>query len=131
MENAFLLLEIYTNNNNFMVNKFKFEDLQPHVDMLCDALENKNASSSGFSHNKEVIENAERYRKLLRQIRNKSITFETLVYDLQELRFETLRAAKDNQYYRIAKIVQALDVFIIKEYNNVLNKEYIITNQKF
>jgi len=101
--------------------KLKFEDLQPHVDMLCDALENKGASPSGIPHNKEVAENAERYRELLRQIRSKNKTFEDLVYDLHLLNHQTLQAAGNNQFLRIEKIVLALDIFIMKEYNKYTN----------
>ena len=97
--------------------KLRFEDLQPHVDMLCDALENKGASPSGIPHNKEVAENAERYREVLQKIRSKSITFEDLLYDLHLLKHQTMEAARDNQNYRIGKIVFALDQFIMKEYN--------------
>ena len=97
--------------------KLRFEDLQPHVDMLCDALENKGASPSGIPHNKEVADNAERYREILRQIRSKSLSFEDLIYSLHLLNYQTLDAAKGNQEYRIGKIVHALDIFIMKEYN--------------
>ena len=101
--------------------KLRFEDLQPHVDMLCDALENKGASPSGIPHNKEVAENAERYREVLRKIRSKSITFEDLLYDLHMLNHQTMEAAGDNQNHRIGKIVFALDQFIMKEYNRYRN----------
>lgn len=101
--------------------KLRFEDLQPHVDMLCDALENKGASPSGIPHNKEVSENAERYREVLRKIRSKSITFEDLLYDLHLLKHQTIEAAGDNQNHRIGKIVFALDQFIMKEYNRYRN----------
>lgn len=101
--------------------KLRFEDLQPHVDMLCDALENKGASPSGIPHNKEVAENAERYREVLRKIRSKSITFEDLLYDLHLLKHQTMEAAGDNQNHRIGKIVFALDQFIMKEYNRYRN----------
>ena len=97
--------------------KLRFEDLQPHVDMLCDALENKGASASGIPHNKEVMKNAERYREVLQKIRSKSIIFEDLVYDLHLLNHQTTQAAGNNQFLRIEKIVKALDVFIMKEYN--------------
>ena len=103
--------------------KLKFEDLQPHVDMLCDALENKGASSSGIPHNIEVAENAERYREILQNIRNKNITFEDLIYNLHLLNHQTLEAAKDNQSYRIGKIVHALDIFVMKEYNKYRSSE--------
>ena len=104
-----------------MASQLRFEDLQPHVDMLCDALENKGASPSGIPHNKEVVENAERYREILQQIRNKQITFEDLIYELHLLKHLVTEAAKDNQSYRIGKIVHALDIFIMKEYNKYRN----------
>jgi len=44
-----------------------------------------------------------------------------LLYDLLVLRVQTLEAAKNNQYHRIGKIVEALDIFIIKEYNKCMN----------
>lgn len=100
---------------------FKFEDLQPHVEMLCDALENKGSSSSGIPHDPQVIANADKYRELLRQIRNKETTFETLVYDLHLLNHQTILAAANNQPNRIGKIVEALDIFIVKEYNKCMN----------
>lgn len=97
----------------------RFEDLQPHVDMLCDALENRGASSSGIPHNQEVMNNAERYREILRNIREKKTTFEDLLYDLHLLNHQTLQASANNQSFRIGKIVSALDIFIMKEYNKV------------
>lgn len=106
---------------------FSFEDLQPHVDMLCDALENKGASSSGIP-NEAVYPFAAKYRTLLQQIRDKSIDYDALVHDLQKLRRETLQAAENNQTYRIGKIVSALDTFIVKEYNKIFDKEYSFTN---
>lgn len=99
--------------------KFKFEDLQPHVDMLCDALENKGASASGVPYNQEVYEFANRYRELLKQIRSKNKSFENLIYDLHLLNHQAIEAAGSNQSYRIEKIVHALDIFIMKEYNKM------------
>jgi len=101
--------------------KLRFEDIQPYVDMLCDALENKGASSSGIPHNKEVMKNAERYREILQQIRNKTISFEDLIYNLHLLNHQTNQAAGNNQSLRINKIVHALDIFIMKEYNKYRN----------
>lgn len=101
--------------------KLTFEDLQPHVDMLCDALENKGASPSGIPHNKDVADNAERYREVLQQIRSKNTTFEDLIYTLHLLNNQTLEAMGNNQSYRIGKIVHALDIFIMKEYNKYRN----------
>jgi hypothetical protein len=100
--------------------QLKFEDLQPHVDMLCDALENKGASSSGIS-NPDVYPYADKYRYILAQVRAKEYTSDGLLCDLLVLRVQTLEAAKNNQYHRIGKIVEALDIFIIKEYNKCMN----------
>jgi hypothetical protein len=100
---------------------FKFEDLQPHVDMLCDALENKGASSSGIPHDKQVMQNAHIYREILRRVRNNEMTVENLLFDLAYLNAHTREAAKNNQYHRIDKIVEALDIFISKEYNKQTN----------
>ena len=88
--------------------------------MLCDALENKGASSSGIP-NPEVYPFAEKYRRVLTYVREKVYTYDELIYDLTVLRVQTLKAAKNNQSYRIGKIVEALDIFIIKEYNKVMN----------
>lgn len=95
--------------------KLTFEDLQPHVDMLCDALENKGASSSGIP-NEAVYPFAEEYRKSLQQVRSKSISYESLMNDLEELRQRTLHAAENNQFHRVYKIVVALEIFILKEF---------------
>ena len=100
-----------------MTKKLRFEDLQPHVDMLIDALENKGASTSGFNYNKEVYEYPSRYREILQKIRSKEITFEDLIYELHLLKHLVTEAAKGNQEYRIDKIVKALDSFMMKEYN--------------
>jgi hypothetical protein len=101
--------------------KLRFEDLQPHVDMLCDALENKGASASGIPHPIVMKELAERYREILNKIRSKQITFEDLIYELHLLNHESNHAAESNQSYRISKIVHALDIFIMKEYNKYRN----------
>jgi hypothetical protein len=102
--------------------KFKFEDLQPHVDMLCDALENRGASSSGIPHNKEVVVSANAYREILNRVRNKEITKENLLSNLTYWNFCTKEAAENNQRHRIEKIVDALDFFMMKEYNKVYDK---------
>lgn len=99
--------------------KLRFEDLQPHVDMLIDALENKGASSSGVPYNKEIYEYPERYRKVLQNIRNRQTNFEDLMYDLHLLNHLTLKAAGNNQIHRIEKIVAAIDLFMMKEYNRL------------
>jgi hypothetical protein len=105
--------------------QLKFEDLQPHVDMLCDALENKGASSSGIPHDKQVMQNAHIYREILRRVRDNEMTVENLLFDLAYLNNQTREAAKNNQYYRVDKIVTALDIFIQKEYNTIHNAEIV------
>ena len=101
--------------------KLRFEDLQPHVDMLCDALENKGASASGIPHPIVMKEFAERYREILNKIRIKQMTFEDLIYELHLLNHEANAAAENNQSHRISKIVHALDIFVMREYNKYRN----------
>lgn len=100
--------------------KFTFDDLQPHVDMLCDALENRGASSSGIP-NEAVYPQAKAYRNVLSKIRSKSITGYDLEMLLHALKNETLALAKNNQYHRIDKIASALDFYLRKEYHKYKN----------
>lgn len=97
--------------------KFKFEDLQPHVDMLCDALENRGASASGVPYNEKVYDQAKAYRHLLSKIRNKEINEYDVLMILATLKNETLTYVGKNQQHRIGKIIEALDIFVRKEYN--------------
>lgn len=106
---------------NEKIKKLKFEDLQPHVDMLCDALENKGASPSGFSYEPEVYPCAQKYRDLLTLVREKRVDYDAMAYALSDLQEYTLIQAKNNQVLRITKIVDALDIFIRKEYNKISN----------
>jgi predicted oxidoreductase len=99
--------------------KFKFEDLQPHVEMLCDALENKGASASGVPCNEKVYAQAEGYRKVISKIRAKEINERDVLMTLSLLKNETLSIVGTNQKHRIGKIVEALDIFIRREYNKV------------
>ena len=100
----------------------RFEDLQPHVDMLCDALENKGASSSGVP-NENVYHCAQKYRDLLILVREKKVDYDAMAYALCDLQEYTLNLSKNNQLHRITKIVEALDIFIRKEYNKCNNSE--------
>ena len=102
--------------------KFKFEDLQPHVEVLIDALENKGASPSGVSYKAGVYKYPPQYRELLAKIRNKTISFEDLLYELHLLKHLVMEAAGDNQRYRIQHIVDALDTFLFKEYQKFKNE---------
>jgi hypothetical protein len=101
------------------MNKFKFEDLQPHVDMLCDALENKGASASGLPYNQMVYKQAQAYRNILSKVRNKEVNSFDLTMVLATLKNETLEYAGQNQRYRIKNLVNALDIYIKKEYNKI------------
>lgn len=94
--------------------KFRFEDLQPHVEMLCDAVENKGASSSGISHN--AYECAAMYRILLSEARAGTITFDALCIMLDTIKNHMLEIC-GCQHYRLNRIAEALDFFIKKEYN--------------
>jgi len=96
--------------------KLKFEDLQPHVEMLCDAIENKGASSSGIPHG--ANECAELYRNLLKQARDKSITQKQLAFALLETKMYMLKIA-NSQHYRLSNLADALDTYIKKEYHKL------------
>lgn len=94
----------------------KYNDLQPWVEMLCDAIENKGASSSGYDHGAYAC--AEWYRLLLERVRD--VEEEVLPEDVL---FCYLRAIKwmmfkstDRQQYRLNSIADALDTYIMKEY---------------
>ena len=100
-----------------MSKKFTFEDLQPHVDMLCDALENKGASSSGTPYPEGIYTCAKKYRETLQQVREKRIGLTDLWINLRHLEMDTIQVAT-SQKHRIAKIVSALNFYIKKEYNS-------------
>lgn len=102
-----------------MNKKFRFEDLQPHVDMLCDALENRGASSSGLP-NEAVYPQAQGYRNLLTAIRERRISEFDVLMMLAVLKAETMQLAGNNQRYRVKNIVDALDYYIRKEYNSLV-----------
>ena len=99
--------------------KLRFEDLQPHVEVLCDALENKGASSSGISYDPRVYPQAQASRNLLAKVRAKEISGYDLEMMLHTLKAETIECAGNNQIFRIIKIVEALDIFVRKEYDKV------------
>lgn len=92
----------------------KFENLQPHVEMLCDAVENKGASSSGIPHG--AYECASMYRSLLEKARDKSISSRELAFALYETKLYMLKIA-GCQHYRLRHLADALDFYIKKEYN--------------
>jgi hypothetical protein len=96
------------------VKNLKFEDLQPHVEMLCDAVENKGASSSGIPHG--AYECANLYRDLLNKARTKGIDYSSLSFALYDTKLYMLKIA-GCQHHRLSKLADALDIFIKKEYN--------------
>ena len=106
-----------------MSKKFTFADLQPHVDMLCDALENKGASPSGVPYNDAVYPYAKMYRELLVDVRNSKISRESLLNVLDSYKQSVLEAAGENQIYRIMQLEEAINVFMIKEFNKVNSDE--------
>ena len=94
--------------------KLRFEDLQPHVEMLCDAVENKGASSSGVPHG--AYECAALYRDLLQKARTKSILYNFLSFALYDTKLYMLKIA-GCQEHRLKELGDALDFYIKKEYN--------------
>lgn len=96
------------------MSNFRFEDLQPHVEMLCDAIENRGASSSGIPHN--AYDCANLYRDLLAKAKAKSIEYNALCFGLYETKLYLLKNAQ-GQHHRLTKLADALDIFIKKEYN--------------
>lgn len=102
--------------------KLTYNDLPPHVDMLCDAMENKGASPSGISHPVETKEIADEYRLLLKKIRAHDTTYEELLHHSQHLFQRASNCSLNNQHLRITKIAEALNIFLIKEYNKHLTR---------
>lgn len=102
--------------------KLRFEDLQPHVDMLCDALENRGASPTGVPYNEDVPPFANKYRELLAGIRERRIGYTEMIMCLHNLEVECLKAAGNNQRFRIYKLLHALDFFTKREYNKIYRK---------
>jgi len=97
--------------------KFKYEDLQPRVETLIDALENKGACASGLPYNAGVKELAQDYKNMLAQIRSNDITEIFLKLGLNTAKAFALCRSENNQYDRVRKIVEALDFYMMREYN--------------
>jgi hypothetical protein len=98
--------------------KFTFNDLQPRIEMLIDAIENKGSGSSGVSYAPGVSNQATLYKELLDNVRNRKFTLEILADNLQKYRINTLQLAGSNQKYRLTQILNAVDFYMIQEYNN-------------
>jgi len=95
------------------MSKFRFEDLQPHVEMLIDALENRGASSSG-TPDILVYPYAQQYRNMLKQIREKTISKYYLDRFLNT-NFDEIMAVT-NQKHRIEKLLHAIQIYFYKEF---------------
>jgi hypothetical protein len=95
------------------MSNFKFEDLQPHVEMLIDALENRGASSSGIP-DILVYPYAEKYREVLQQIRDKKISKYNLQWFLRTNKEEILKVTV--QKHRIKNLLDAIEIYFIKEF---------------
>jgi hypothetical protein len=91
----------------------KYEDLQPHVEMLIDALENKGASSSGIPDTK-VYPYAQKYREILSQIRNKELSKYYLDRFLNSTYDEIMSLT--TQSYRVKCLLAAIKIYFYKEF---------------
>ena len=91
---------------------FKFNDLQPWVDMLCDALENRGSSSSGIPDEK-VYPYAQKYRDVLQQIREKKMNRYYLDQFLNNTYDEVM--AVTTQPHRVKNILSAIKIYFYKE----------------
>ena len=100
-----------------MTKKFTFDDLQPRVEMLIEALQNRGSCASGLPYADGVSAMSIYYEDLLSKIRNKNIPYEKILQNLDDYKYAVLFLAKDNQRYRITKVLDALDFYMIKEYN--------------
>ena len=90
-----------------------YEKLQPWIEMLIDAIENKGASSSGIS-NPKVFLYANKYRELLEQVRNKKLSKYNLEQTLKQYQREIQEVS--NQVYRTQQLTNALYSYFIKEF---------------
>jgi len=91
----------------------KYNDLQPWVDMLIDALENRGASSSGIPDIR-VYPYAQKYRDMLQLIRDKKISRYYLDRFLNTTYDEVMSLT--TQPNRVKKILEAIKVYFYKEF---------------
>jgi hypothetical protein len=91
----------------------KYKDLQPWVDMLVDALENRGASSSGIPDIK-VYPYAQKYREVLQQIRDKKISKYYLDIFLKTSYDEIMKLTV--QPHRVKHLLEALETYFYKEF---------------
>jgi hypothetical protein len=91
----------------------KFEDLQPHVEMLIDALENRGSSSSGIP-NEKVYTYAAKYREMLADIRNKKVSKYEMNRFLSINHDEIMSVT--NQPHRTEQLLLSLMYYFHKEF---------------
>jgi len=92
---------------------FQFKDLQPWVDMLIDAMENRGSSSSGIPDLK-VYPYADKYREMLQQIREKKVARYYLDRFLNTNYDEIM--AITTQPYRLKCLLEAIRIYFYKEF---------------
>lgn len=95
------------------MSKLTYDQLQPWVEMLIDALENRGASSSGIS-NPNVFPYANKYRELLMTLRNKSVSKNDLEQVLTQ--YQTEIQTVTNQPFRTQQLTSALFQYFLKEF---------------
>ena len=91
----------------------QYKDLQPWVDMLCDALENRGSSSSGIPDVK-VYPYAQKYRDMLQTIRDKKISRYHLDLFLAKNYDEVMSVT--TQPHRVKNILDAISSYFYKEF---------------
>ena len=96
--------------------KFTVDDLQPWVDMLCDAIENTGASSSGYDHGAYAC--AYMYRDLLQKVREGKFSEDALKGHLYNFRSWMFKLSDPRQQYRLKHLADALDTYITREWQN-------------
>lgn len=97
---------------------FDYSKLQPWVEVIIDALENKGSSSSGVP-NLEVYPYAAKYKELLRQVRNKECSEEFMHQELDQ--YQKQIQSVSNQKYRTKMITEALKQQFSKEFIKIHN----------
>jgi hypothetical protein len=92
---------------------FQFKDLQPWVEMLIDAMQNRGSSSSGIPDLK-VYPYADKYREVLQQIRDKKISKYHLNLFLNTTYDEIMGIT--TQPYRLKCLLEAIRIYFYKEF---------------
>jgi hypothetical protein len=91
----------------------QYKDLQPWVDMIIDALENRGSSSSGIP-DINVYPYAQEYRDILKQIREKKIAKYHLDFFLRTNKEKIMSVTTQPQ--RVKNILDSIQVYFYKEF---------------